>query len=252
MKKVSLLVLLIMFLQGISSATLWFDGSDTLVSDTVEPIDVYIGIVNDRHGDKPDTYLYPGRDLFAMLPEGAEVTIVDHPMYTDMVHLVSPYPEEMGVILLDGLSGSVMGLYDADLNLIGSHSHMLTPPVMVYANESYQIGPGESVEFFGYQFNNPSDARSWYPGEDLAERCFDGWSINGTEIPYQVSYEYLTEDLGLSNGEYQLKIEKTIYWDENDTYGYNDYDYTTIIIVPEPISISMLVMGGIILRKRMK
>lgn len=94
-------------------------------------------------------------------------------------------------------------------------------------NGPFTIGPHETITLDGSGSNG-----SYY------DWFIDGNQV-GSGITTQVSYDYLVNTFGLTNGIYEVRL---------DVYG--DWDYSTIEIVPEPMSICLLGIGGLLLRRR--
>ena len=93
-------------------------------------------------------------------------------------------------------------------------------------------------------FNEMSSDTEYISTEFMNEMY---WSINGVDIAYglnpEISYDTLVDGLNLEPGVYDLKLSiKSIEG--------SDTDFTTIQIVPEPVSVFTMLCGGTLLLKR--
>ncbi len=258
MKKIMVWAVLVL-LQQISSAAVWVEGG-IIKSNSSGPLDLYIGYTPECRGDKSGSWLYPLDSLIESLPDDAEITQVKSSMYSCFYHLTSPTGD--GVLKLPGEGFST--LYelcpDSSYGLIGTYGAFLDTYKVVHAPLEYQLGPGQGVEFIGYEFIHPLRSGLWQVGddfwfesEDFAERCYDGWSIDGISVPYNVTFEYLTEIIGLDYGEHELKLYREWNVQVGDEYWpYEDYDITAITIVPEPVTFSLLTFGIVTVIHRQK
>jgi hypothetical protein len=116
------------------------------------------------------------------------------------------------------------------------------PSTHADAGGSYIIGPGQIIILDGsLSFSD------WPSGPGDVEGMV--WSINGKSIGIEemmsVSYDTLITELGLGAGTYEVKL-----WTVSG--GVDDYDYTTITIVPEPTTLLLLGLGAILMRKKPK
>ncbi|MBW8035690.1 MAG: PEP-CTERM sorting domain-containing protein [Planctomycetes bacterium] len=120
-------------------------------------------------------------------------------------------------------------------------TQVLTPiTVQADAGGAYQVGPGQTVVLDG-------SASSADQGGDVTIDNIS-WYIDDIEVGQDemlsLSYGTLTGDLGLSVGIHQVKICTTADWAGPDS------DWTTLEIVPEPCSLLLLGLGGLLLRRR--
>ena len=241
-------IFLLVLFQNLSSASIW--QGDVWITDnkTIEsniPVyDIYLGYIS-RYDIEP--HVIP----LDRAGEGATVYSIESSKYSSFQKLQYGYMAAPGEhFQLPYTLPGLYAIYDSDFQIIGTYSDMLDTFVIAYAGESYEIGPGQEVELNGYQFNNPGYTL-WVEGADYSKKCYDGWNINGNYIPQKLTYEYLTTDLGLTEGTYELELYVTWdSWSGDDVVSFEDYDTTTITIVPEPITLSLLAVGGVVLAKK--
>ena len=246
--KISYILVSIIFLvlfQNISLASMWADSiwidDRKIMSDSYINYDIYFAHIN-RQGIDISSSIVP----LDGAGDGATVTSIGSSKYSTFMHLkTGSIPEPGQHFQIPGFSGLYV-LYDSDFEIIGTYSGNLDPYVIAYIGETYELGPGQEVELNGYQFNNPGYTQ-WVAGADYSIECDSGWNIDGDFLPKNLTYEYLTVDLGLTEGTYELELYVTWdYWVGDDLISFDSYDTTTITIVPEPVTILSLGLGGII------
>ena len=114
----------------------------------------------------------------------------------------------------------------------------------------YTIGPGQTVSLNAAGYYISCEYYGWNPGYDpLSEDPvgYETWWLGepyegvggGEYIPSTVSYDYLTNQLGLSPGTYTITAEMEYPIDEGEML-IPGYDRTTITIVPEPCTVLLL------------
>ncbi len=241
-------ILLLVLFQNISLASIWSDyiwinDDKTIISDTYADYDIYLGYVSNYDIDR---LVIPLENI----GEDATISSIESSQYSSMLHIYSgSMPKRGEHFQLTAPSAELYVLYDSEFQIIGTYSSMLDASVIAYAGETYEIGPGQEVELIGYQFNNPGYTH-WVSGADYSRKCDSGWNINGKPVPQNVTYEYLTDTLGLTNGTYELELYVEWYYGGEDQLVFWDTDTTTITIVPEPVSIISLGLGGVILIRK--
>jgi hypothetical protein len=191
--------------------------------------------------------------------------LLDHD-FTFRLDLGSTVPEDLCSIYIDE---ETFGIVVYELNVHGNWSTHgtyisgLESYLHVKTQGAYTVGPGQSVSLNanGYLIPCGSGYYWWtrdydplvddYIG-DYAQWWLGDFSQAGAEmIPSTVSYDYLTNQLGLSPGTYTISA----YMEHVMTDGEYEilvpgYDKTTITIIPEPASLFLLALGGLLLRKR--
>jgi hypothetical protein len=129
----------------------------------------------------------------------------------------------------------------------------LPPPILessvtADAGGTYQLAPGGSVTFDGtgsmetVLLDEPPGDPQWYTSYVWDGRSPMWWSINGTHIGYgatpTLDYDTLVSELGLTPGTYDLTLDVTSYWVGEDSVT------TTLSIVPEPGTVSLVLIGA--------
>ena len=251
MKKILLLFFLIS--QNFCSASVWLSEPDfpeygvQVYSDSSEPYDVYLGYAY------KDTSLDIPAIATELAGNNAKINQVKSEPYSAMIHLFSGTSPEAGLHFNIEQHYSFVALYDSNMQIIGSLVDTLTPFTMAYIPDKYTIGPNEIIELKAYQYNifRPSDIESkWIEGVDCLQDDYNGyWSINGTNVPRNCSYEYLVNNLGLGIGTHELQLN--VFWDfDGEGFILDDKAYTTITIVPEPVSFSLFTLAGLVLFRK--
>jgi hypothetical protein len=109
--------------------------------------------------------------------------------------------------------------------------------IFAEADGPYEISRGETVTLSGRHSWSSSYIYEWR------------WSIDdnfvGDAEILEVSYDTLVDDIGLDLGEYEVELRV------RSAIG-DDYDYTTIEIIPEPSTFLLLVLGGLVLYRKGK
>ena len=237
----------------IGSASVCIEGSyddKVLVSDSSEPYEIYLGVLN------PNSGMPIGLEPLPVAGDGYIIEQVNAPQgiypYPKMYHIESAGVPNTGVQF--GFPANYYEMYvvyDRNFDLIGIHSVVLDPSVYVTIEGVYELGPGDSVELIGWQFNVPGYVE-WVAGVDYSSKLNGGWSIDGRPVPQLLTYEYLTRNLSLAEGAYDLSA--AAYWDYDGTgeLVLEQFAKTTITIVPEPIGVSLSGLGGLAVRARIK
>ena len=123
------------------------------------------------------------------------------------------------------------------------------------AGEPYSLTPGQTVAFDATDSTISFWPELYDPWVETVEEAWDAgilayWSINETDIAFgltpEISYETLVNGLQLEPGIYDLTLDLSLL-----EYGH-DTAITTIEIVPEPATFSLLVLGGLMLRRKRK
>lgn len=205
---------------------------------------------------------YSDSRLFSLEPSSPSVTLrqVSPLLAHDVTcHLQtgSIIPENLCSIDIESNLFGVV-IYEKDplfqsFSPIGSYIDALDSFVHVKTEGPYTIGPGQTVSLNAAGYYIPCGI-GWNPGYDpLMADPVDGsaaWWLGepyiGEDIPSTVSYDYLTNQLGLSPGTYTIaaQIDCSV---EYDLWG---IDRTTITIIPEPCSLLLFAFGGLFIRKR--
>ena len=233
--------------QHISMADIWIDDNINIVSDNSASYDMYLGYFSFNH-DSISVGGLPNAGI------GSTVTSVDLLHYDSGFHLqtgIAPSPGNQWSIpmALESLAGCV--LYDSDLQVIGTYLSVLDSYVYTKTDGPYTIGQGQSISLDSIGNFIPSGF-GWLPYFDpLSSNNVGGgmWSIEGQGVPQNVSYEYLTTQLGLAEGTYDLLVEKSYVEEGMDYLEFWGYDTTTITIVPEPATI-LIFLGSLPLIRR--
>ena len=241
------LLISIIFFHNISVASIWINENRIIESDSTYSYEIYIGCVSRLNLPQTVTAL-PNAGT------GAIIESIDSSQYSSLIHIQSGNDIQIGEQFdLYPASSTLYVMYDSNFQIIGTFSQAIDPYVIANAIDTYTVCPRQEVELYGYQFNNPGYTL-WVDGVDYSERCYDGWSINGISVPNTLTYDYLTTELGLTEGTYELRLDVTWDYGEvgDDYFIFDDYATTTITIVPEPITILTFGLGAAIALVRKK
>jgi hypothetical protein len=139
--------------------------------------------------------------------------------------------------------------------------------VYVGAGGDYEIAPGGAVTLSGGYIPcvpSPSiDFVSWSWSVDTVNVGSGGgwgnpgWGVAVDCLSPQLSYDYLVTDLGLAPGSHTVTLDVLVGWHfmndptlemgQQDTAG---SDTVTLAIIPEPTTLLLLGLGGVVLRKK--
>ena len=109
------------------------------------------------------------------------------------------------------------------------------------ADGPYAIDVGEEITLSGRH-------SGWNGIDGGLEWSLEGHYI-GTDEMQQISYDTLVNDFGLLVGEHQVQIRAWAHdWDTGALI--EDFDTATLTITPEPASISLILLGGLLLTKK--
>jgi hypothetical protein len=113
-----------------------------------------------------------------------------------------------------------------------------------FGNSIYTIGMNEKLTFNNELYTVVNEVSSLFSLKwDLDG---DGQFDNATGESIDITYDYLINTLGLSPGEHTIGVAAV-----HNEYGLvESTEYTTLTIVPEPISFLLMAIGGLLIRRR--